>query len=198
MTIPQEPAQLQMIWPRHRLVHPLPVSVAPGYQLRTYQPGDESRFYKVMEIAGFEGWNDDILRPWLAKILPDGWFMVTEDASGAIVATTMATHNPTDRHSFGGELGWVASDLAHKGHGLGMTVCAAVVNRFLSAGYRNIYLKTDDFRLPAIKTYLGLGFIPLLFSEDMHGRWQIICDQLNWPFTPADWPAARDYHLKME
>jgi mycothiol synthase len=197
MTNPQELAQLQMIWPRHRLADPPPVSLASGYQLRTYRPGDEARFYEVMGIAGFEGWNDEILRPWLSKILPDGWFFVV-DADGVIVATTMATHNPTYRDRFGGELGWVASDLAHKGRGLGMTVCAAVINRFLSAGYRNIYLKTDDFRLPAIKTYLRLGFIPLLFSEDMHERWQGICDQLHWPFTPADWPVARDYHLEME
>ncbi|MBX3002143.1 MAG: GNAT family N-acetyltransferase [Caldilineaceae bacterium] len=198
MTNPQALAQLQMIWPRQRLADPPSVSVAPGYRLRTYRPDDESRFYKVMEIAGFEGWNDEILRPWLAKILPDGWFFVIEETTGVLVATTMATHNPTDGHSFGGELGWVASDLAHKGRGLGMTVCAAVVNRFLSAGYRNIYLKTDDFRLPAIKTYLQLGFVPLLFAADMHDRWQRICDQLNWPFAPADWPTARDYHLEVE
>jgi mycothiol synthase len=197
MINPQLLAQLQMIWPRQRLADPPVISVSPGYQLRTYRPGDEARFYEVMEIAGFTDWTDDVLRPWLAKILPDGWFFVV-DATGAIVATTMATHNPTDRHRFGGELGWVASDLAHKGHGLGVAVCAAVINRFLRAGYRNIYLNTDDFRLPAIKTYLRLGFVPLLFSADMHDRWQTICDQLNWPFTPADWPAARDYHLEME
>lgn len=187
-----------MIWPRQRLSAPPVISVSPGYTLRTYRPGDETRFYEVMEIAGFEGWNEEILRPWLAKILPDGWFVVTEDATGALVATTMANHNPTDRHPFGGELGWVASDLAHKGRGLGMIVCAAVINRFLSAGYRNIYLNTDDFRLPAIKVYLRLGFAPLLFAPDMHDRWQHICDQLNWPFTPADWPADRNYHIEME
>jgi mycothiol synthase len=187
-----------MIWPRQRLSTPPEISVSPGYRLRTYRPGDEAQFYKVMEIAGFTGWNEEILRPWLAKILPDGWFFAVEEATDAIVATAMTKHNPTERHRFGGELGWVASDLAHKGHGLGMTVCAAVVNRFLSAGYRNIYLNTDDFRLPAIKTYLRLGFVPLLHTPDMHDRWQVICDQLGWPFAPADWPVTRNYHTDWE
>lgn len=186
-----------MIWPRHRLAAPPPILVAPGYQLRTYRPGDETRFYEVMESAGFTGWNDDILRPWFAKILPDGWFFVV-DEGGVIVATAMTKHNPTERHRFGGELGWVAADPAHQGRGLGMTVCAAVINRFLRAGYRNIYLNTDDFRLPAIKTYLNLGLTPLLFGPDMQDRWQRICEQLGWPFTPADWPSARDYHLETE
>jgi mycothiol synthase len=192
------PLQVQMIWPRQRLSTPPVISVSSGYRLRTYRAGDETQFYKVMEIAGFTGWNEEILRPWAAKILPDGWFFVVEEATDAIVATAMTKHNPTERHRFGGELGWVASNLAHKGHGLGMTVCAAVVNRFLSAGYRNIYLNTDDFRLPAIKTYLRLGFVPLLHTPDMHDRWQLICDQLGWPFTPADWPVARNYHTELE
>jgi mycothiol synthase len=190
--------QLQMIWPRQRLDNPPPISVAAGYDLRVYNPGDEPDFYKIMHIAGFEGWHDETLRPWLSKILPDGWFFVVERSSGQMVATAMTTHNPSEQHPFGGELGWVASDLSHKGHGLGMTVCAAVTARFLTAGYRNIYLKTDDWRLPALKTYLRLGYVPLLFTPDMQRRWQAICAQLDWPFTPAAWPHHRNYHADKE
>jgi mycothiol synthase len=51
----------------------------------------------------------------------------------------------------------------------------------LRAGYRRIYLLTDDFRLPAIKTYLRLGFVPFLFEEGMEQRWREVLRRLEWP-----------------
>jgi len=184
--------QLQMVWPKDLLLSPPEVTVSAGYELRTYQVGDEAGFFKVMALAGFEGWNEDILKPWLAKILPQGWFMICHQATGEIVATAMTTHNPSELHPFGGELGWVAGHPAHAGNGLGMAVCAAVVERFIRAEYDTIYLKTDDFRLPALKVYLKLGFVPFLYAQDMQQRWRIVCDKLAWPFTPQDWPAVPD------
>lgn len=187
--------QLKMLWPSHLLEQPPDVRVPHGYTLRTYQPGDEPGFYRVMDLAGFTGWTDDTLRAWLGKILPDGWFLVIHDATGEIVATTMANHNPTDLHPFAGELGWVAGHPDHAGKGLGMAVCGAVVRRLLQAGYRTMYLNTDDWRLPAIAIYLRLGWAPFLYAEDMEARWRTVCDQVSWPFTPEDWPRANDIEL---
>ena len=95
--------------------------------------------------------------------------------------------NPEDWHPFGSELGWVACDPAHTGQGLGMTVVGAVTARLLGAGYRNIHLYTEDFRLPALKTYLKTGYIPMLYDADMPERWRAVCEQLRWPFTPEQW-----------
>ena len=103
----------------------------------------------------------------------------------------MATHNPTPLHPYGGELGWVAGSPAHAGRGLGTAVCAAVVRRFLTAGYRRVYLLTDDWRLPALKVYLKLGFVPYLFEAGMAARWQGICNALHWPYTPESWPETQ-------
>lgn len=179
---PVKPTQLQMIWPRERLRARLTAKAPRGYELRTYQPGDEAGFFQLMELAGFGGWNQETLKPWLLKILPDGWFMIVHRRTGTIVATTMATHNPSELHPFGGELGWVAGHPAHAGKGLGAATCTAVTARFLRAGYRNIYLKTDDFRLPAIKTYLKIGFVPFFqVGPDHPARWQALGGKLNWP-----------------
>ena len=185
-TAPQ--LQLKMVWPAHLLDSPPEVHVPDGYTLRTYQPGDEADFYKVMDLAGFKDWDDETLRPWLFKILPDGWFLIVHAASGEIVATAMANHNPQELHPFAGELGWVAAHPEHAGNGLGLAVCASVVQRLLKAGYRTLYLNTDDWRLPAIKIYLKLGFVPFLYAPDMAERWQGVCQQLGWAFTPGDWP----------
>ncbi len=81
----------------------------------------------------------------------------------------------------------MAGDARHAHRGLGRAVCAAVVRRLLSAGYHRIYLKTDDFRLPAITVYLRMGFVPFLYQQDMPalaGR----LPQLGWPYTPEIWP----------
>lgn len=179
--------QLQMVWPQARLAAPPVPHLPPGYFLRTYRPGDEARFCQVMALAGWPGWDEAKLRPWVVRIPPESWFMAVHAATVRIVATAMGLHDPTDWHPFGGELGWVASDPAHGGQGLGMAVCAAVVARLIAAGYTNIHLYTEDFRLAALKGYLRLGFVPRLATPDMPARWQTICAQLGWPYTPDEW-----------
>jgi mycothiol synthase len=180
-----------MVWPERLLNAPPVVRLPPGYGLRTYRRGDEARFYKVMELAGWPGWDDTRLQPWLARIPPESWFMVVHESSGEIVATAMGLHDHSELHPFGGELGWVASDLAHAGKGLGMAVCAAVTARLIGAGYRDIHLYTEHWRLAALKTYLKLGYVPFLYLPEMPERWRVICAQLDWPFTPEAWIADR-------
>ncbi|MHB8626336.1 MAG: GNAT family N-acetyltransferase [Aggregatilineales bacterium] len=179
--------QLQMVWPDHLLHVPPTVRLPSGYASRTYRRGDEPRFYRVMELAGWSGWNDEKLRPWLPRIPPESWFMAVHEQSQELVATTMGLDDPTDLHPSGGELGWVAADPAHTGKGLGMAVCAAVTARLIDFGYRNIHLYTEHWRLAALKTYLKLGYVPFLYAPDMLERWQTICTQLQWPFTPEAW-----------
>jgi len=62
--------QLQMVWPSSRLSQPPPVVLPPGYRLRPYQPGDETRFFEVMALAGWPGWDEERLKPWLYRMLP--------------------------------------------------------------------------------------------------------------------------------
>jgi mycothiol synthase len=183
--------QLQMLWPEY-LQDISPDSLAPeqelpaGYRLRTYQPEDEAEYLAVMHAAGFDSFDHEAVQRWLDKVLPDGFFLVEHLPGGRIVATAMATHNPSPLHPYGGELGWVAGSPEHAGRHLGRVVCAAATARFLRAGYRRIYLKTDDWRLPALKTYLRLGYVPLLYAAGMAERWQAVCAKLDWPYAPQE------------
>ena len=179
--------QVQIVWPARLLNAPPDYRVPPGYQLRTYQKGDRTGFYKIMELAGWTGWNDERLKPWLYRILPQGWFMATSDATGEIVASSMATHDHTWIKPFCGEVGWTVAHPAHRGKGLGTAVVAAVTKRFMEAGYRTIHLYTEPWRLAALKVYLNLGYVPLVDAPSALDRWRDICEQLAFPFRPEQW-----------
>lgn len=179
--------QLQMVWPAQRFNRPPAVQLAPGYHLRTHQPGDDAAFFELMALAGWPGWDEARLRPWLPRIPPHCWFMAVHSGSGTLAASAMGLHDDTDLHPGGGELGWVAGNPAHAGHGLGLAVSAAVTARLLELDYRNIHLYTEHWRLAALKSYLTLGYVPFLYLPEMWERWWVICEQLSWPFTPEQW-----------
>lgn len=185
-------AQLHMLWPKSWLDMQPEVTVPEGYALRTYADADAEAHVALMHKAGFADWTPEKLTNSLMKVLPEGLFLAEHLADRRLVAAAMAWHNPSALHRFGGELGWVAGDPEHKGKGLGQAVCAAVVCRFLSAGYGRIYLQTDDWRLAAIKTYLKLGFVPYLYRPEaaeiaMEERWKKVCETLHWRFDPDTW-----------
>ncbi len=184
-------SQLQMVWPKHLRNAPPAVQLPAGYALRTYQPGDQPRFFQLMELAGWPGWKEEMLQPWLPRILPKGWFMVIYEESGEIVTSAMALQSNV--YPSGGELGWLAGDPAHAGKGLGLAVSAAVIARFIEEDLCDIHLYTEDYRLSALRIYLKLGFIPFLSTPGMLARWQTICDQLGWPFTPEAWSSLGMY-----
>ena len=179
--------QLQMAWPEHLLLTPPPVRLSTGYLMRTYQPGDKNSFFEVMELAGWNGWDEKRLEPWIPRILSEGWYLAFHQASSRMVASCMALRS--EAHISGGELGWLASDPTHSGKGLGLALSAVVTARFIDEGLRVIHLYTEDYRLAAIKTYLKLGYVPLLCMDKIDDRWREICKQLDLPFTPEIWNA---------
>jgi len=183
----QDIQQLQMIYPERMLNSPPTVEIPPGYCLRTYQSGDQTRFFEIMELAGWMGWNSEKLKPWLHRILPQGWFMAVENKTGQIAATCMATHDHTWQHPFCGELGWLGADPVHTGKSLGVVVASAVTKRFIEAEYRNIHLYTEHFRLAAIKIYFKLGYTPFIDYPNSLKTWKNVCKKISWPFTPNLW-----------
>ncbi|MBV9471243.1 MAG: GNAT family N-acetyltransferase, partial [Abitibacteriaceae bacterium] len=116
-----------------------------------------------------------------------GWLMAIQEESDHIVGSCMALHNYTQRHPFWGDLGWLACDPQHTGQGLGLVLAAAVTSRFMDAGYTQIELHTEHYRLPAIKTYLKLGYTPCLDHIESHEMWEEVCHALGWDFTPQQW-----------
>ena len=181
--------QVQMVWVPCRQASAARIQLPAGYFIRTYRPGDEESFFRLMESVGWTGWDEARLRPWLYRILPGGWFFAVHKANGKIAATCMATHDPTWQVPFCGEVGWTATHPNHQGRGLGKVVVSAVVACFLDTGYGCIHLYTEHWRDAALKLYLNLGFVPYLVPPDSIQLWEKICATLNWAFEPETWVA---------
>ncbi|PCJ56821.1 MAG: hypothetical protein COA79_17865 [Planctomycetota bacterium] len=171
--------QLQMYWPEGQTIsrsdkHELPED----YRVRTYQSKDNEKYISLMISTEFD-WEQSTLDNVLSNTTTDNIIFVEHVASKQIVATAMACLDESEHFPDGTQLGWVACDKKHRGLNLGSIVCANVLQRCINLKYKNIYLKTDDFRLAAIKTYLNLGFEPLFHLSDMKERWNTVFASLN-------------------
>lgn len=186
--VDEEPStKLEMVWPPG--AEPPAVRVPDGYEVGELRGDEREAYVELMQRAGFDDWTMDRFA-WVDRaVLPNAHFVVRESASGRIVATALAAHRPSLHHPHGGELGWVATDPVHTGRGLGRAVCAAVLQRFAGAGYRNVYLYTNSFRRPAVALYLKLGFLPYLADSDERIRWERVLSDIAWQTTvPARLP----------
>ena len=167
--------QLHMV---HRDLGSLPeIEIPDGYELRSYRPGDEKHWVAIMN-TGVGEWTAEKCRDEITskpQFLPDGLFFVTFE--GKPVGSACAWRkSPDDR-----EIGWlhmvcVVPD--HRGRQLGHVVNLAVLCYFRDRGFKEVRLSTDDWRLPAIKSYLRLGFEPHYLDDSHRERWRKVFDRL--------------------
>ena len=149
-----------------------PVALPPGYTLATLAERDASEWAAVLNATGELGaWDRARAERCLndpRPVLPDGTYLVLYRGCAVATACTVLPTPAEPRH----ELGWVAVDPAHQGNRLGLQVCAAVLWYARRRGWPASTLNTDDWRLPAIRTYLKLGFEPEITDDSHPARWQ--------------------------
>lgn len=154
--------------------------VVDGYQLRTYRPGDEDAWLSILSRSDFGTWDrarlDRMLGGECAALPREGIIFATLDDRPVGAANAFQYEGDRGKYS---ELGWVAVDPLHRGHGLAMGICCAVLHYAKQAGHGYMYLKTEDFRLPAIKTYLRLGFAPEEPDASHSQRWRELREVLD-------------------
>jgi len=98
------------------------------------------------------------------------------EADGQIIATASLSTD-AHHHPDAGVLHWVGALPTHAGLGLGSLVSVAALRICTDIGVRAAVLLTDDHRLPAIRTYLRLGFVPLYTDPSHADRWhQVLAD----------------------
>jgi mycothiol synthase len=185
--------QLRMLRPH---LDDLPALTVPaGYRLRTFQPGDERAWAEIMEASSGLGreWTVEKVRERMVEreqFDPRGLFFVTCDAeSNRPVASATAWRKSAEEQVMGNVHMVCALD-DHRGKGLGRLVSLAVLHHLRQRGFRAADLSSDDWRVPAIRTYLGLGFVPVYLTDaerfdDHEARWSAIFTQLLAPAPAA-------------
>ncbi len=119
-----------------------------------YPPGD---FFNIM-VMNFDYW-------------PGRVFLLFDDTGEACgTATSWRMHYRWKDSGIGYVL-FVGIAKAWQGRGLAKPLVARLLEDFKENGFHTALLETDDHRLPAVKTYLGLGFTPRIVHENQHERW---------------------------
>ena len=112
---------------------------------------DDTRFIDVIE--GADGYK------------PENVFFITENGNPVATITALVQENGR---------GWVHMVSVHKdsrGKGLGAYLNQIALAALSKANCTYVGLTTDEFRVPAVKSYLRAGFRPVLYEEDMEARW---------------------------
>ena len=150
------------------------VRLPPGYTLATLAERTPSEWIAVLNATGQLGaWDRARAERCIndpRPVVPEGTYLVMHRGHAVATACTVLP-TPAERRA---ELGWVAVDPAHQGRGLGLQVCAAVLWYARRHGWTAAILNTDDWRLPAIRIYLKLGFEPEIPHDSHPARWQEI------------------------
>ena len=178
------PRQLRMVRPN---LENLPELELPaGYGMRTYCKGDEVHWARIISdsFGGRERTAQDTENEITGRdvFIADGLYFATH--LGVPVGTACAWRQSVDEKDVG-YVHMVGVVAEHTGHKLGKWVSLAVLSYFRDNGFKCSMLDTDDFRMPAIKTYLNLGFIPVYVEEGQPKRWSDIFEKLGLPSMSA-------------
>ena len=171
--------QLRMI---HKLKKLPPYTLAEGFTLRMYQPGDKSAWtdicsyglLKEEELA--DGWKNcmDIFETLVAE--RDVYFICDKSGKAVATSTAFATSETVSL------LHMVGALPEARGNGLATSMTAYGIRKMaqeMPDGERMMRLKTDDCRVSAVRAYLLCGFQPVLFDTGMQERWVALCDKLD-------------------
>jgi mycothiol synthase len=156
------------------------IELPKGYAIRTSQAGDAQHWARILREAfaddRFDEFSFDREMRADPAYRPDRIFFVC--APSGLPCGTASAYRQAHLKEDTGHLHYVGACPAHAGRRLGAAVSVAALNKFRSEGLRSAVLLTDDFRLAAVKTYLRLGFSPLIVYEDQPERWDAVFTEL--------------------
>ena len=158
------------------------VRLPAGYQLRSLSKADIDDYTVILNANSQLGsWarerTEQLFGDGVDRLIPEGSFFITFNGKPAATACTMAPTPKEPRPA----IGWVALMPGHEGKNLGFQVCLAVLHYMKSQSYPETFLLTDDFRIPAVKTYLKLGFEPQCEHETHVLRWKALYQKFGLP-----------------
>lgn len=163
------------------------------YRLRLAHDADVVGLASIMTSAFGPEWTVDHVREKLVEP-PDvvrTWLITRDDEAAATASARLLP----GRYPGSGYLHWVGTHRAHRGKALGAIVTLAVLRDFHNMGCHDAVLETDPPRLPAIQTYLKLGFQPESRAAGQEAIWNGILMELAAYHTKSGTMPRRTTHL---
>lgn len=162
-------AQLKMYWRAVKQSYP---HCPPGISYRTMRETQEDKLAWVELcknglLADDAGIDSFVSRMYNQEgFTHDSVFFVEQNQEP--IATAAAIIRP---NRVMGYLHMVSVAAQMRGKGIGSILNDVVKARFWEYGVPGAYLTTDEWRVPAIKSYLRAGFLPVEYDEGMQQRW---------------------------
>ena len=145
---------------------PQPPPIAPGYNLRTFQEGDEQTWAEVKNVVFGSSstpeqfWNQNFLG--VNKRLdfaPDGFFFAEKDGEPVGICAGIVLHDRKKIDgTFPGGIGWTGVREDHRGVGLGRALMISSLNCLHDRGIAVTEVGTQFYRTAAVNLYESLGF----------------------------------------
>ena len=148
------------------------IELPAGYTMRTFRETDISAlvgiYRKTLGAECGEGWFREAVMG--ARFFsPERVHIV--DRAGFPVACGMAWEPGPIRDPRRGQAAFVVSSPEHHRRGLGKALMTAIQRWFTKDMRHEVRLETDDFRLGGIRSYLALGFTPVMDNGTAALRW---------------------------
>ena len=145
---------------------PQPPPIEPGYNLRTFQEGDEQTWADVKNAVfgssstSEQFWNQNFLG--VNKRLdfaPEGFFFAEKDGEPVGICAGIVLHNRKKIGGmFPGGIGWTGVHEDHRGFGLGRALMVSSLNYLHDRGIAVTEVGTQFYRTAAVNLYESLGF----------------------------------------
>lgn len=185
-----EELKIQMVWFPKQDKLPEQPDIGPEYNLREMTLEDRPGWLKLMASSGFFLDPDREARAMFKQYWSeDGrWHAVIHRSSGRISGAVFSQAEDTALYPNATQLFYIAVLPKDRGKALAQAMTVSQMLRAASEAKDNVYVETDDFRLPSIVNTLRLGFRPCLYHPGMTRRWEVICKEIGWDFKPHEWP----------
>jgi mycothiol synthase len=168
--------QLEMVRPD--LANLPGMELPSGYSLRPYREGDAESWGRIMSEAFTPYWDTNRFR---RSFLPHFGFrperVIFVCRGAEAVGSASAFQWPGVARSRG-YIHMVGVRREHCGRRLGYWLTLACLMRLKEEGFKSAMLQTEDYRVPAIKHYLRLGFRPALVQEAQRDKWERLLERL--------------------
>ncbi|MBS5842560.1 MAG: GNAT family N-acetyltransferase [Clostridiales bacterium] len=172
--------QLIMNWVRSKSAALMEIELPKEFTIRKFNrsEADVEAWLDIVQYGLTDGRGDRTLFQDLMEhhpgYDPNGVYFI--EKNGIPCATISIFCNPVTLHGY---IHMVCASPSVRGCGIGTALAGLAVNELISHGMETAHLTTDDFRKPAIKTYLKAGFVPQRSgSDDFPARWDAILSQI--------------------